>query len=725
MNLPSLMKYFIVPLLVFLFASAFAQKKISVDDFTIRPTFSQKSVSGINWMKDGKFYSSLKDNKIVKYNVATGEIIETLLDGNSLNPAISIEDYSFSGDEKQVLLSTSYEQLYRWSFRADYYVYNLTTKSLKKLSATGKQSYATFSPDGKYVAFARGNNLFVVSLADMRESAVTTDGKVNEIINGSTDWVYEEEFGFTTAFFWSPDSKKIAFYRFDERHVKEYTMQRWNQGALYPEGYTFKYPKAGEANSFVDIFVYDLASQQKLKADLGTERDIYVPRVMWTKDANTLSIRRMNRLQNQLDVMHMNATTGAIATVLTERSATYIDINDDLTYLDDKRHFIHTSEGNGYQHIYLYTLDGKLVRQITQGDWEVTDFIGVDEKSKMVYFVSAEISPLQRHLYSIGVDGKKKTRLSREEGTHTINMSTDYQFYLDYFSSTKQPNTISLFTTKNNTLIKVLESNEGLRKTAEEYGLAAKEFFTFPTVDGSLLNGMFLKPKDFDANKKYPVLLYQYSGPGSQNVSNAWGGGHFYFHQMLTQNGYIVAIVDTRGTGFRGEKFKKITYKQLGKYELEDLIATARYISTLSFVDGGRIGIWGWSYGGYMSSLAMTIGGGVFKMGIAVAPVTNWRYYDTIYTERYLQRPQENAGGYDDHSPSTHAARLKGNFLLIHGTGDDNVHFQNSVVLQEALVNAGKQFDSFYYPDKHHGIQGGKTRQHLYTMMVNYVLENL
>jgi dipeptidyl-peptidase-4 len=719
------MKYFIVPLLVFLFASAFAQKKISVDDFTIRPTFSQKSVSGINWMKDGKFYSSLKDNKIVKYNVATGEIIETLLDGNSLNPAISIEDYSFSGDEKQVLLSTSYEQLYRWSFRADYYVYNLTTKSLKKLSATGKQSYATFSPDGKYVAFARGNNLFVVSLADMRESAVTTDGKVNEIINGSTDWVYEEEFGFTTAFFWSPDSKKIAFYRFDERHVKEYTMQRWNQGALYPEGYTFKYPKAGEANSFVDIFVYDLASQQKLKADLGTERDIYVPRVMWTKDANTLSIRRMNRLQNQLDVMHMNATTGAIATVLTERSATYIDINDDLTYLDDKRHFIHTSEGNGYQHIYLYTLDGKLVRQITQGDWEVTDFIGVDEKSKMVYFVSAEISPLQRHLYSIGVDGKKKTRLSREEGTHTINMSTDYQFYLDYFSSTKQPNTISLFTTKNNTLIKVLESNEGLRKTAEEYGLAAKEFFTFPTVDGSLLNGMFLKPKDFDANKKYPVLLYQYSGPGSQNVSNAWGGGHFYFHQMLTQNGYIVAIVDTRGTGFRGEKFKKITYKQLGKYELEDLIATARYISTLSFVDGGRIGIWGWSYGGYMSSLAMTIGGGVFKMGIAVAPVTNWRYYDTIYTERYLQRPQENAGGYDDHSPSTHAARLKGNFLLIHGTGDDNVHFQNSVVLQEALVNAGKQFDSFYYPDKHHGIQGGKTRQHLYTMMVNYVLENL
>jgi dipeptidyl-peptidase-4 len=446
---------------------------------------------------------------------------------------------------------------------------------------------------------------------------------------------------------------------------------------------------------------------------------------MWTKDANTLSIRRMNRLQNNLEILHMNALTGALNTVLTETSKTYIDINDDLTYMGDKKHFIHASEMSGYNHLYLYTVEGKLVRQITTGNWEVTSFIGLDEKTKNLYYQSAEVSPLERHLYSVSLDGKKKVKLTPEAGTHNANMSNDFQFYIHYYNSATQPNTVSLVATKGNKLIKVLEKNETLQQTVAEYEIVAKEFFTFNTVDGQTLNGLFLKPKNFDASKKYPILIYQYSGPGSQNVSNSWGGGHFYFHQMLVQKGYIVAVVDTRGTGFRGEAFKKMTYKQLGKYELEDHVAAAKYLSTLSYVDGSRLGIWGWSYGGYMSSLAMTNGGGVFKTGIAVAPVTNWRFYDTVYTERYLQTPQENASGYDDNSPSTHAAKLQGNFLLIHGTGDDNVHFQNSVVLEEALINTGKQFRSFYYPDKHHGIQGGKTRQHLYTQMLNYVVENL
>lgn len=719
------MKKLILLMALFVSAAAIAQKEIAVDDFTLRPTFAAKSVGGINWMKDGKFYSSLQNNKIVKYNVTTGEVVETLVDGGALNPAITIDDYSFSVDEKQVLLSTGFEPIYRRSFRAEYYICDIATKGVKKLSSNGKQSYASFSPDGTKVAFARGNNLFYVTIADGKETQVTTDGKFNEIINGSTDWVYEEEFGFTTAFFWSPDNTKLAYYRFDESNVKEYNMQKWNQGAVYPQDYKFKYPKAGESNSIIDIYIYDLASQLKMKADLGANKDIYIPRVMWTKDANTLSIRRMNRLQNQLEVLHMNAVTGAITTVLVEKSPTYVDINDDLTYLNDKKHFIHVSEGSGYNHIYLYTIDGKLVRQITNGTWEVTSFIGLDEKSKTVYYQSAEVSPMERHLYSISLDGKKKSKLTAASGTHNTNMSADFQFYINYYNSATQPNTVSLYATTGNKEIKVLEKNESLQKTAQEFGLAAKEFFSFPTVDGTVLNGLFIKPTNFDATKKYPVLLYQYSGPGSQNVSNSWGGGHFYFHQMLAQKGYIVAVVDTRGTGFRGEAFKKMTYKQLGKYELEDHIASAKYFATLPFIDGNRIGIWGWSYGGYMSSLALTNGGGVFKMGIAVAPVTNWRYYDTIYTERYLQTPQENASGYDDNSPSTHAAKLKGNLLLIHGTGDDNVHFQNSVVLQEALVNAGKQFDSFYYVDKHHGIQGGKTRQHLYTQMLNYVLENL
>jgi dipeptidyl-peptidase-4 len=719
------MKKYLLVLMLFISSASLAQKSITIEDFTMRPTFGARSVGGINWMKDGKFYSSLQNNKVVKFNITTGEAVETLVDGGALSPAINIDEYSFSADEKQILISTDFELIYRRSFRASYFIYDIATKTVKKLSDNGKQSYATFSPDGTKVAFTRDNNLFYVSLSDMKETQVTTDGKFNEIINGSTDWVYEEEFGFTTAFFWSPDNNKLAYYRFDESKVKEYNMQKWNQGATYPQDYKFKYPKAGEANSVIEIYVYDLSTQQKIKADLGSNTDIYIPRVMWTKDANTLSIRRMNRLQNQLEIMHLNTISGAISTVLTEKNKAYVDINDDLTYLNDKKHFIHVSEMSGYNHIYLYTIEGKLVRQVTTGDWELTSFVGLDEKTKTVYYQSTEVSPLERHLYSISLDGKKKVKLTTESGTHTANMSNDFQFYIRYFNSASQPNTVSLFATKGNKLIKVLEKNENLQKTAAEYGIVAKEFFTFNTVDGQTLNGLFMKPKDFDATRKYPVLIYQYSGPGSQNVSNSWGGGHFYFHQMLVQKGYIVAIVDTRGTGFRGEAFKKMTYKQLGKYELEDHVAAAKYLSTLSYVDGGRIGIWGWSYGGYMSSLAMANGGGVFKMGIAVAPVTNWRYYDTVYTERYLQTPQENASGYDDNSPSTHAAKLKGNFLLIHGTGDDNVHFQNSVVLQEALVNAGIQFDSFYYVDKHHGIQGSKTRQHLYTQMLYYVLENL
>jgi dipeptidyl-peptidase 4 len=370
-------------------------------------------------------------------------------------------------------------------------------------------------------------------------------------------------------------------------------------------------------------------------------------------------------------------------------------------------------------------MDGSGGRQITSGNFEVIQLVGFDEKAKTLYYTSTEPSPLERQFYAISLDGKKKTQLTNNAGMHIITMSDDYQFYIDYFNNATQPTLVSLYRTKGNALIKILEKNEKLTATANEFGLAPKEFFNFQTVDGNMLHGYFLKPRDFDASKKYPVLIYQYSGPGSQNVSNSWAGAHYFFHQLLTQKGYIVAVIDTRGTGARGEKFKKMTYKQLGKLELEDHIAGAKYLAALPYVDAQRMGIWGWSYGGYMASLAMTKGGGIFKVGIAVAPVTNWRFYDTIYTERYLQTPQLNASGYDDNSPLTYASDLQGTFLLIHGTGDDNVHFQNTVHFQDALINAGKQFDSFYYPDKHHGIQGGKTRHHLYTLLVDYIVQNL
>lgn len=705
--------------------TGYAQKQITVEDFTTKNTFPQKTVRGINWMKDGKFYSTLENNKVVKYNITTGQPVETLVDGATLNPKIDIQDYSFSGDEKKLLLTTDFQSIYRRSFTANYFIYDLAGKSVKPLSANGKQSYAAFSADGSKVAFVRENNLFYVTLHDMKEIQVTDDGKFNHIINGTTDWVYEEEFSFVDGFYWSPDGKKLAYYRFDESAVREYNLQRWGK-TLYPTDYRFKYPKAGEANSTVEIWIYNLDSKQKVKADIGTDKDIYIPRVKWTADANILSIRKLNRLQNNLDVLHTNALTGASTVALNEKSETFIDLEftDDLIYLADGKQFIYTTERDGYKHLYLYGMDGRLVKQITQGSFEVSQLIGLDEKTKTLYYTSTEVSPLERHFYSITLNGKK-TKLSQAAGIHTINMSEDFQFYIDYHTSAAHPTVVSLFKTKGNALQKVLEDNGALAKVLDEYGFAAKEFFSFKTVDGTDLNGYMLKPKNFDASKQYPVLVYQYSGPGSQNVNNLWGGSHFFFHQMLTQKGYIVAVIDSRGTGGRGEHFKKLTYKQLGKYELEDHIAGAKFLSTLEYVDDSRVGIWGWSYGGYMSSLAMTKGAGTFKMGIAVAPVTNWRFYDTIYTERYLQTPQLNASGYDDNSPSTYAAKLQGNFLLIHGTGDDNVHFQNSVVLQDALINAGKQFTSFYYPDKHHGIQGAQTKFHLYTMMLNYVQENL
>lgn len=702
-----------------------AQDSITVADFTLRNTFAQHDVGGIDWMNNGKFYTTLSDNKIIRYDITTGRAVETVLDGSALSTPIVIDEYSFSANESQILLQTERQSIYRRSFIAAYFVYDVNTKTVKPLS-TGKQSYATFSPDGSKVAFVRDNNLFYVNLADMEEKQVTSDGKFNSIINGTTDWVYEEELSFVVGFEWSPDSRKLAYYRFDESDVPLYNLQFWGD-FLYPVNYRYKYPKAGEKNSVVEIWFYDLASGKKVKADTGEETDIYIARIEWTADANVLSIRKLNRLQNHMWLLHANAGTGESKVILEEKTDTYFDVEvlDDLTYLKNGKQFIYTSEVGGYKHVYLYSIDGTRVRQLTQGDYEVSEFKGFDEKTGTCYYISTEVSPLERQFYSVSFNGKKKTRLSKEPGVHDIDMSPDFQFYIDHVSSAAHPTVVTLYRTRRNTPLKVLERNEALKEKVDEYGLVPKEYFTFKNDTGVTLNGYMLKPSDFDSSKTYPVMVYQYSGPGSQETQNIWAGSHFYFHQMLTQKGYIVAVIDPRGTGGRGEAFKKITYKQLGRYELEDQLAGARYLSSLPYIDGGRIGIWGWSYGGYMSSLVMTKGAGTFKLGIAVSPVTNWRFYDTIYTERYLQTPQLNPDGYDLNSPSTFADRLKGKFLLIHGTGDDNVHFQNSVVLEDALIKAGKQFRSFYYPDKHHGIQGPETRQHLYTMMFNFIRENL
>ena len=713
-------------LLLFVSINLTAQMKIKVNNI-LDGTFRQENVRNFNWMKDGQFYSELSGNKIVKSSILDKAKKTTLFDGSA--NSLRIAGYTFSADEKKILILTNRKSIYRRSFTADYYVYDVANKDLKKLSNGGPQSYATFSPDGKMVAFARDNNLFVTTLVTMSEKQITDDGEFNKIINGSSDWVYEEEFTITKAFFWSPDSKKIAFIRFDEGGVKEYNMQVWNDGDLYPEDYRYKYPKAGESNSVVEVYIQNLDNNRKVKVDIGDEKDIYIPRIMWTKDASLLSVQRLNRLQNKLDILHADAGSGKSQLIYSDKSKTYVDITftDDLMYLDNGKEFLFSSEADGYKHFYLHRMDGQLINQVTKGKWEAESFVALNQSAKkpVLYYLSTEVSPMERHLYKIRLDGKGKERLSLADGYNSVDMSNDAKYYILKNSSATRPLKISLYESKGNKLIEDLKTNERLAKTVEKYQLAAKNFFQFETVDQNMLNGFFLYPNDFDSTKRYPVMLYQYSGPGSQNVKNQWFGGHYIWHQMLTQQGYIVAVVDTRGTGGRGAAFKKMTYKQLGKLEAEDHIEAAKFFGTLSFVDKSRIGIWGWSYGGYMSSLVMMKGADYFKAGIAVAPVTTWRFYDTVYTERYLRKPQDNAEGYDDNSPNSHVEKLKGKYLLIHGTGDDNVHFQNAVTLQKKLVEAGKDFDSFYYPDKAHSLGGGATRLHLYKMMNEFVLKNL
>ncbi|AFM03267.1 dipeptidyl aminopeptidase/acylaminoacyl peptidase [Bernardetia litoralis DSM 6794] len=710
-----------------------SKTKVSVTDIYSNRSLYSKNLQGVDWTNNGGFYTRMDGNAIVRYEIKTNKAVETIFDGNASDPKINIAEYSFSDKEDKILIQTNRQSIYRRSYMAEYYVVNMSDKSVKKLSEKGRSAYATFSPDGSKVAFFRKNNLFYVTLSDMKEVQITDDGLFNKIINGAGDWVYEEEFSLTKAFDWSPDGKNLAFVQFNESEVTEYNMQYWaDKSQLYPIDYKFKYPKAGEDNSTLKVFVYNLDSKDKKEVDLGEDKDIYVPRLEFTHNSDILAIRRMNRLQNKIDLIHANVKTGETKVVYSDEDKDgYVDFEytQDLIYLKDGKHFIVSSERTGYKHLYLYTMEGKQVRQITNGDWEVIELLGVQEenvKMPLLYYISTQDSPLERHLYMVDLKGKKTRKMTDRHGTNSVDMSKDFSFYILTHESTEMPVNYRLYQTKGNLLLSKIQDNDRLIKTFKENELPQKELSSFKNRNGETLNYQIFKPLDFDENKKYPVLMHVYGGPGSQLVTDAWAGGtNDLWHGMLTQKGYIVVTVDNRGTQGRGEAFKKATYKNLGKLEVEDQIDGAKFLATLSFVDKERIGIWGWSYGGYMSSLLMMLGADYFKAGIAVAPVTSWRYYDTIYTERFLQRPQDNAAGYDDFSPITHAGKLEGKFLLVHGTGDDNVHIQNSIQLQNALVDANKPFEMFYYADKNHGIYGGMTRIHLYNMMTKFVEDNL
>ncbi len=716
-----------VLILLFVSFSMLAQKQLTLEEIW-SGAFRAQGMTALEAMKNTNQYTVLdfdrasKSSQINLYDFATLSKVATLVDSKDFQELEGIDSYTFSKDEKKLLIANNSDQIFRHSFVADFFIYDISTKSLSKL-ANYKVQEPTFSPDGSKVGYVYQNNLYVYDIATKKHTQVTTDGKKNSIINGVTDWVYEEEFSFVKAYDWNLGSNKVAFIRFDETDVPQFSMDMYNEG-LYPTQNVFKYPKAGEKNAIVSLHVYDVNTGVTKKINLDKYNDFYIARIEWTNDANTLSAQVLNRHQDNLDLLFVDGNSGSTKVVLNEKDKAYLDVTDNLTFLKDNS-FIWTSEKDGYNHIYHYDKTGKLKKQITKGPWEVTNYYGFDEKNGMIYYQSVENGSINRDVYAIKLNGSGKKRLTSQTGTNAATFSPNFQYFINSFSSAKNAPKYTLLETKTGKEVKVIASNEKLEEKLKDYNLPSKEFFELTTEKGHKLNAWMIKPKDFDPNKKYPVFMYQYSGPGSQQVDNAWNGNDDYWFMMLAQQGYIVACVDGRGTGFKGVEFKKCTQKELGKFEVEDQIDAAKVFGTYSYVDKSRIGIFGWSYGGFMASNCIFQGADVFKTAIAVAPVTSWRYYDSIYTERYMQTPQENASGYDNNSPINHVNKLKGNFLLIHGTADDNVHVQNTMKMIEALVQANKQFDWAIYPDKNHGIYGGKTRLQLYTKMTNFIKEKL
>lgn len=723
------MNYFKKSLFLLLLTSlsAVAQQKITLEEIW-SGAFRTQGMTALEAMKNTNQYTVLnydrnsRSSQIDLYDFATLNKVTALIDSKDHKQLDGIDSYTFSPDEKKILIANNSDQIFRHSFVADYFIYDIAKKTLTKL-ADYKVQEPTFSPDGTKIGYAHDNNLYVYDLITQKHTQITKDGKKNHIINGITDWVYEEEFSFVRAFDWNAGSDKIGFIRFDETEVPEFSMDMYNQG-LYPTQYVFKYPKAGEKNAVVSLHVYDVKTGATKKINLDKYNDFYIARIKWTNEANTLSAQVLNRHQNNLDLLFVDGNSGATKIVVNEKDKAYVDVTDNLTFLKDNS-FIWTSEKDGFNHIYHYDKNGKLINQITKGKWEVTNYYGFDTKTGTIFYQSVENGSINRDVYSIKLNGKDKKRLTTETGTNAATFSPNFEYFINSFSSAKNTPRYTLNESKTGKLVKTIVSNEALESKLAKYDLPTKEFFELTTEKGNRLNAWILKPKDFDPNKKYPVFMYQYSGPGSQQVNNDWNNTDDYWFAMLTQQGYIVACVDGRGTGFKGAEFKKCTYKELGKFEVEDQIDAAKVIGNYPYVDMARIGIFGWSYGGFMSSNCIFQGNDTFKMAIAVAPVTSWRYYDSVYTERYMQTPQENASGYDNNSPITHVAKLKGNFLLIHGTADDNVHVQNTMKMVEALVQANKQFDWAIYPDKNHGIYGGKTRLQLYTKMTNFIKEKL
>jgi dipeptidyl-peptidase-4 len=685
--------------------------------------FSTDKMNALNSM-NGDFYSLLNYNPqtqettIDKYSYKTLEKVATIVNSSNLRELSSFSSYTFNNDETKLILGTDFEKIYRHSFKGTFYTYDIASENISLIGAGIQEPI--FSPDNQKIAFIKDNNINIKDFNKNTTYKVTKDGGKNKIINGITDWVYEEEFGFVRAFEWSKDSKNLAFLRFDESKVPKFSMDIVGE-ELYPKQQVFKYPKAGEKNADVTLHIFNVVFKKSKKISLGDYE--YIPRIKWSNNENILIVTTLNRHQNNLKLHKVNALESSSSLLLNETDNAYVEIHDNLTFLNDNS-FIWTSEKDGYNHIYHYNFNGKLIRQITKGNWEVTKYYGYNNDSKTIYYQSVENSSINRAVYSIGLNGQNKKLLSDKEGENSAAFSKNLNYFINTFSSSKVPPIYSLFSGAGE-MLRVIKDNAHLKEDLSVYKMSPKEFSTIE-INGNDLNMWMLKPVDFDIDKKYPMLMFQYSGPGSQKVSNKWNVENDYWHNMLAQTGIIIVCVDGRGTGFKGAKFKKSTYLNLVKYETEDQIAAAKKIAKRPYIDKDNIGIWGWSFGGHTSTNSLLKGSDIFSTAIAVAPVTSWRFYDTVYTERFLRTPQENPGGYDDNSPINYAAKLQGNYLLVHGTGDDNVHVQNSYRMINALVEANKQFDMFIVPDRAHAIKKGKNiRLNLYTKMTNFIQENL
>lgn len=710
---------------------AFAQQ-ITLDD-VVDYKYSPASVRGVKPMADGESYSCVGEGgkSIEKRSFKTGETLEVLFDASTARGASirAVEGYIISPDEKNILIETNRTRIYRRSATSTYYIYNVKNKTLAPLSTNGPQECPKFSPDGNQIAFVRDNNIFLVKLLfNNAESQITKDGERNKVINGKPDWVYEEEFSFNCAFDFSADSEMLAWIRFDESNVKTFSFP-WYRGsnpsmdeyALYPGSYEYKYPKAGEENAKVSVLTYDIKSRVTRTMQVPLDADGYIPRIQFTGEKDKLMVLTLNRHQDRLDFYAVNARSTTAQLILREENKRYVD---EAAYADadfSRDQFVLLSERDGYQHMYLYTIGGQLVRQLTSGEYEVTDYYGVDATGKNFYYASNEGSPLEKYIYKVDASGKK-TKLSTEKGYNEAVFSNGCQYYLNTYSNLTTPPVYTLCNAAGKTL-QTVEDNGQLKEMLAALPLGTPEIISVNTADGIQLNGWMVKPKNFDASKKYPVLMYQYGGPGYQMVFNSFDNGFMgglIWEQRLAQKGYIVVCVDGRGTGGRGDEFKKCTYMKLGDLESHDQVETALWLSKLPYVDKSRIAIWGWSFGGFNTLMSMCEGREVFNCGVAVAPVTDWRFYDTVYTERFMRTPQENPKGYDC-SPLHRYEKIKGNLLLVHGMADDNVHFQNSAELAEALVQLGYQFDMQVYTNRNHSIYGGNTRRHLVTRIENFL----